>query len=131
MAAPRSARFDPAQRAPHVPVMRTDLEDDAGNVIQRDVPMMPDGNVTADRTAANLLIRQVNVPLSSLSAPARDLLQNDLASAYLRTWRGIRYQDSIALGQLYNDLASWTPVNGGVMNGCSVNSSGGLQMGPS
>lgn len=130
MPQPRSARFDQAQKAPHVAIVRADIEDGAGNVVQRDVPMLPDGEVTADKTAANALVRDLSVPLNALNAAALDLLQNNAANACIRTFRGIRYEDTVVLGTIYNSAATWTPSNGGVMNGCTVNSSGYLQMGP-
>jgi len=129
MPQPRSARFDQAQKAPHNPIIRADILDGAGNVIQRDVPILPDGSTTGDRTAANTLIRELNVPLDALSPAARALLQDNTANAWLQTYRGIRYEDTQILGKVHNSLASWTPVNGGVMNGVTVNSSGYLQLG--
>lgn len=130
MPQPRSARFDPAQKAPHNPIVRADLQDGSGKVIQRDVPILPDGDVTADRTSANAFIRTLNVPLDALTPEALDLLRNNLADAYLQTYRGIRYEDTQVLGKVHNDLASWTPVNGGVMVGVTVNGSGFIQLGP-
>lgn len=130
MPQPRSARFDATQQTPHVAIVRADIEDGAGNVIQRDVPVLPDGEVVVDSTAANMFVRELSVPLDALNADALDLLQNNTADAWLRTWRGIRYQDTAKLGRTYNSAATWTPVNGGVMNGCTVDASGYLKMGP-
>lgn len=130
MPQPRSARFDPAQKAPHNPIVRADLQDGSGTVVQRDVPVLPDGEVTADRTAANALVRVLNVPLAALTPQALALLQDNLADAYLQTYRGIRFEDTVVLGKVHNSLESWTPVNGGVMNGVTVNGSGYLQLGP-
>jgi hypothetical protein len=130
MPQPRSARFDQAQRAPHNPIVRVDLLDGGNTVIQRDVPVLPDGDLTVDRTAANALVRTLNVPLDALSPDALDLLRNNLADAYLQTYRGIRYEDTQILGKVHNSLESWTPVNGGVMVGVTVDGSGWLQLGP-
>lgn len=130
MPQPRSARFDATQATPHTPVIRVDILDGGDNIVQRDVPVLPDGSVTGDRNAANALIREVDVPLAALSPAALDLLRNNLAAANLQTYRGIRYEDTAKLGRTYNSVTTWTPSNGGVMNGCTVNSSGCLQMGP-
>lgn len=127
---PRSARFDQAQKAPHTAIVRADIEDGGGTVIQRDVPVLPDGETVADKNAANALIRTLTVPLNALSPAALDLLRNNLANAYLRTWRGIRYEDTAKLGKTYNSATTWTPVNGGQMVGVTVNGSGFLQLGP-
>lgn len=130
MPQPRSARFDQAQKAPHNPIVRVDILDGAGNVIQRDVPILPDGSVTADRTAANALIREVSVPLAALTPAALTLLRDNTANAYLATYRGIRYEDTVVLGKVHNSAESWTPVNGGQMIGVTVDASGFLKLGP-
>ena len=129
MPQPRSARFDATQRTPHNPILRADVLDGAGNVIQRDVPILPDGSVTADRTAANALIRELNVPVDALSPAALALLRDNTADAYLQTYRGIRYEDTQVLGKVHNSVKSWTPVNGGQMVGVTVDASGFLKLG--
>lgn len=130
MPQPRSARFDATQAAPHTAIIRADLEDGAGNVIQRDVPTLPDGSTTADRNAAQAFIRELHVSLSALNPAALKLLQDNLVDAYLRTWRGIRYEDTAKLGRTYHSATTWTPSNGGQMVGCTVDSNGYLKMGP-
>ena len=126
---PRSARFDQVQKTPHVAITRADILDGANNIIQRDVPVLPDGETVADSTAANVYVRTLSVPLAALNDAARDLLLNNTANAYLQTYRGIRYEDTAQLGTTYNSAATWTPVNGGQMVGCTVNGSGYLQLG--
>jgi hypothetical protein len=130
MPQPRSARFDATQQTPHNPIVRADLLDGGNNIIQRDIPMMPDGETVGDRTAANALVRTLNVPLAGLTAAAQDELQNDLADTYLQTYRGIRYEDTLKLGMLHNSAATWTPQSSGQMIGTTVNGSNQLQMGP-
>lgn len=130
MPQPRSSRFDQEQRVPHSPIRRVDIETGAGTLVQRDVPILPSGMVTADRNAAQQLVREVDIPLVVLTPAARDALTKGVADAYIRSWAGIRYTDTDMRGGVHNTVASWTPTNGGQMVGVTVNGSGELQMGP-
>jgi len=130
MPQPRSSRFDQEQRVPHNPIRRTDIETGDGTLIQRDVPTLPSGNVTADRNAAQQLVREVDIPLDVLTPPARAALTTGIADAYIRSWAGIRYSDTDMRGGIHNSLASWTPTSTGQMVGVTVNGSGELILGP-
>ena len=130
MPQPRSSRFDAEQRVPHNPIRRVDIETGGGTLIQRDVPILPSGMVTADRNAAQQLVREVDIPLVVLTPAARDALTKGVADAYIRSWAGIRYTDTAMLGGIHNTLASWTPTSTGVMVGVSVDGNGALQLGP-
>lgn len=131
MPQPRSARFDAEQKVPHSPIGRVDILDGGGTLIQRNVPVLPGGQVTCDRNAANLLVREVQIPLEALTPEAVTALTSDVAATYIQTYRGIRYTDTDKRGGTRNTLVdNWTPINGGVMVGVTVNGSGELQLGP-
>ena len=130
MPQPRSSRFDAEQRVPHNPIRRVDIENGGGTLIQRDVPILPSGMVTADRNAAQQLVREVDIPLVVLTPAARDALTKGVADAYIRSWAGIRYTDTDMRGGIHNTAASWTPTSTGQMVGVTVNGSGELILGP-
>jgi len=127
---PRTSRFDAEQRVPHNPIRRVDIENGSGTTIQRDVPILPSGMVTADRNAAQQLVREVDIPLGVLTDAAKAALTTGVADTYIRSWAGIRYTDTEMLGGVHNSVASWTPTSTGQMVGVTVNGSGELQLGP-
>ena len=116
MPQPRTSRFDQAQRAPHMPIRRNDLETGAGQVIQRDIPTLPGGMVTADRTSSGPhLVRDVEFLRDSLSPGARTALTEDLADVYLRSWAGLRHLDTEMVGGSHHSEATWTGTRVGVV----------------
>jgi hypothetical protein len=116
MPQPRSSRFDREQRTSHTPIRRNDLLTAAGQVIQRDVPTLPGGMVTADRTSTSThLVRDVEFLRDSLTPEAQNALQRDLADAFLQSWAGIRYQDTEMVSGHHYSEATWTGTRVGVL----------------
>lgn len=125
MPQPRSSRFDRAQRAPHIGIRRNDLETGDGRAIQRDVPTLPGGMVTADRTSkSEHLTRDVEFFQNSLNPDARYALQQGLADVYLRSWAGIRYVDTEMTAGYHHSEETWTGTRIGVV----VNGDGELEL---
>lgn len=125
MPQPRSSRFDRAQRAPHIGIRRNDLSTGDGQVIQRDIPTLPGGMVTADRTSTSAhLTRDVEFLQDSLNPAARAALQDGLADVYLRSWAGIRYVDTEMIEGYHHSEETWTGTRVGVV----VNGSGEITL---
>lgn len=118
MPQPRSSRFDRAQRAPHVGIRRNDLVTGDGQIIQRDIPTLPTGMVTADRLSkSEHLTRDVEFFRAALSEQARYALEQDLADVFLQSWAGIRYLDTEMVGGYHHSEATWTGERIGVVVG--------------
>lgn len=116
MPQPRSSRFDRAQRAPHIGIRRNDLLTGDGQVIQRDIPTLPGGSVTADRTSkSEHLTRDVEFLRDMLSPQARYALEQDLADTFLQSWAGIRYLDTEMVGGYHHSEETWTGTRVGVV----------------
>lgn len=125
MPQPRSSRFDRAQRAPHIGIRRNDLVTGDGQTIQRDVPTLPTGTVTADRTSkSEHLTRDVEFLQDMLSPQARYALQDAVADTYLRSWAGIRYLDTEMISGYHHSEETWTGLRVGVV----VNEDGELTL---
>lgn len=127
MPTPRTSRFDRAQRAPHYGTRRNDLLADGGDrVIQRDVPTLPGGRVTGDRTSTTAhLVRDLELSLDALNPEARNALQYDLADTYLQSYAGIRYMDTDMVEGFHHSEATWNGARVGVL----VNGDGEVTLG--
>lgn len=126
MPQPRTSRFDQVQRTSHYGIRRNDLSDGNGRVIQRDVPTLPGGMTTADRTSTSAhLVADREFALDGLTPEARTALTDDLASTWLRSWAGIRYIDTDMVGGYHHSDATWTGDRVSVV----VNGSGEITLG--
>lgn len=125
MPQPRTSRFDQAQRAPHMPIRRNDLKTGGGQILQRDIPTLPGGMVTADRTSTSAhLTRDVEFLQASLSPEALAALR-DPADVWLQSWAGIRYQDTLMVAGYHHSEATWDGARVGVL----VDGSGYITLG--
>lgn len=123
-----SADFDDTVRRPHTAVSRCDLIADGKVIRELEVHA---GAVTADRTAAQMRSFSIDV-LDRDGTLLPTGMGSDLApfGARVQLYRGVRIA-SVAVVSILGDARNpWTPSATGVMNGVTVDTDGGLILGP-
>jgi hypothetical protein len=123
-----SANFDAAIRNSHTAVSRADLIADGKVIRELEVHA---GAVTADRTAAQMRSFSIDV-LDRDGTLLPTGMGSDLApfGARVQLYRGVRIA-SVAIVSIRGDARNpWTPRTTGVMNGVTIDTDGGLILGP-
>jgi len=123
-----SEDFDATLRRPHRAVSQVDLIADGKVIRQLDVHA---GSVTADRTAAQM--RSFSVDIIDRDGTLLPTgMSSDLApfGARVQLYRGVRLANTDTIETRYDAAHPWTPSTTGVMNGVSIDTDGGLILGP-
>lgn len=128
-----SSKFDQAARSNSNPIERADLFDASGRLLQRGVPILPEGSVTADRLSATLRVSDTVVPRDALLPETLAHLTEYPGDVFIQRWRGFRHTSTTLHGGVHDSAATWVPPEDSVyeaMVGLVVDGTGAITLGP-
>lgn len=126
-----SSKFDRAARGNSTPIGRVDMFTASGRLLQRGVPVLDGGSVTADKLSGTLRVTDVYVPLAALLPETLRHLTEYPGDVFIQRWRGFRHQSTTMHGGVHDSAATWTPAPGslGEMVGVIVDETGAITLG--